>query len=802
MFNGLTNPISMRFAPDGRVFVAEKSGLIKVFDSLTDTTPTVFADLRDRGRRLLGPRPARHGARPELPGQPYVYALYALRRRSDGGTVAALERRLSDAARPDHRRLRRSAAGSSRLTARRQRRRPAREDPDRRTGASSSRATRSATCAFGADGALYVTGGDGASFNNADYGQYGGTTGVTGPRTRAATRRPAPAATQTPPTARGGALRTQSLRRPAGEPGPPQRHDPARRPGDRRRACRTTRWLRSTDANARRIVAYGFRNPFRFTIRPGTNELWIGDVGWTRLGGDRPHRRPDWPPRSPNFGWPCYEGQRPAVRATRRPDLDLVRQPVRRRRPGCRRRTSPTATARRSCPARPARPAARRSPGWRSTRAAPTRPPTTARCSSPTTRATASGSMRAGAQRPARPDPGPRRSSPSAANPVDLETGPNGDLFYVDFEGGTIHRVTYASGNQAPDGRDQAHARLRPVAADWSASTGRARPTRKVDALTYAWDLDDDGHVRRLDGLQADRDVPRPGHAHRPAAGDRRRRSRPAPTTVRSLVDDALPTPVIDTPAAGVDLEGRRHDRVQRPRDRRPGRRPCPPAACRGRSSSSTARPTATPTRSRPSTGVAGGSFAAPDHEYPSYLELTLTATDASSRARRARRVRLDPRTVDLTFQSDAERPRRWSSGTHSEAATPFTRTVIVGSDQRASTRAHARRRSSGTTYASRSWSDGGAAAHTIVAPATATTYTANYVSPPGGTTTLPVGPRLHGRPPTAGARSRRTGATASRPAGDGQPLTLNGAVYPKGLGVHAASDIRYTMSNCTTFTA
>src|SRR5499427_6061851 len=34
-----------------------------------------------------------------------------------------------------------------------------------------------------------------------------------------------------------------------------------------------------SDANARRIVAYGLRNPFRFTQRPGTGELWIGDVG-------------------------------------------------------------------------------------------------------------------------------------------------------------------------------------------------------------------------------------------------------------------------------------------------------------------------------------------------------------------------------------------------------------------------------------------------------------------------------------------------------------------------------------------
>jgi hypothetical protein len=59
VFSGLTNPTAFRFSPDGRIFVAEKRGVIKVFDSLTDTTPTTFADLNvnvynfwDRG--LLG----------------------------------------------------------------------------------------------------------------------------------------------------------------------------------------------------------------------------------------------------------------------------------------------------------------------------------------------------------------------------------------------------------------------------------------------------------------------------------------------------------------------------------------------------------------------------------------------------------------------------------------------------------------------------------------------------------------------------------------------------------------------------
>src|SRR5262245_56118833 len=48
VFSGLTHPTAVRFAPDGRVFVAEKSGLIKVFNGFGDTTPDIFADLRTK----------------------------------------------------------------------------------------------------------------------------------------------------------------------------------------------------------------------------------------------------------------------------------------------------------------------------------------------------------------------------------------------------------------------------------------------------------------------------------------------------------------------------------------------------------------------------------------------------------------------------------------------------------------------------------------------------------------------------------------------------------------------------------
>ncbi|MEO8273812.1 MAG: PQQ-dependent sugar dehydrogenase, partial [Chloroflexota bacterium] len=60
------------------------------------------------------------------------------------------------------------------------------------------------------------------------------------------------------------------------------------------------------DPNARRILAYGLRNPFRMTFRPGTNELWLSDVGWWEWEEiNRISNVTDGTPH--NFGWPCYE---------------------------------------------------------------------------------------------------------------------------------------------------------------------------------------------------------------------------------------------------------------------------------------------------------------------------------------------------------------------------------------------------------------------------------------------------------------------------------------------------------------
>ncbi len=153
---------------------------------------------------------------------------------------------------------------------------------------------------FGADGALYVSGGDGASFNFVDYGQDGNPVNPCGDPPGGV------GATLTAPTAEGGALRSQDLRT-SGDPvtldGAILRVDPATGA-----ALPDNPLVGNADPNARRIIAHGLRNPFRITVRPGTNEIWTGDVGWT-----------DWEEinriTSPtdsvveNFGWPCYEGQ-------------------------------------------------------------------------------------------------------------------------------------------------------------------------------------------------------------------------------------------------------------------------------------------------------------------------------------------------------------------------------------------------------------------------------------------------------------------------------------------------------------
>src|ERR1041384_8247603 len=88
VFTGLLQPTAVRFAPDGRVFVAEKTGVIKVFANLTATTPTVFADLSANvysggESGLLGMT-----LDPNFPTMPYVYVFYTYNGAIGGSPTA------------------------------------------------------------------------------------------------------------------------------------------------------------------------------------------------------------------------------------------------------------------------------------------------------------------------------------------------------------------------------------------------------------------------------------------------------------------------------------------------------------------------------------------------------------------------------------------------------------------------------------------------------------------------------------------------------------------------------------------
>jgi hypothetical protein len=120
--------------------------------------------------------------------------------------------------------------------------------------------------------------------------------------------------------------------------------------------------------------------------------------------------------------------------------------------------------------------------------------------------------------------------------------------------------------------------------------------------------------------------------------------------------------------------------------------------------------------------GVSSGSFTAPDHEYPSYLELKLTATDSGGLTD-TKTLRLDPRTVILTFQTNPGGLSLVVDSAGSKA--PITRTVIVGSKHTIS--APSPQSKGSKTYTFTSWSDGGVRTHEIIAPSAASTYTARY---------------------------------------------------------------------------
>jgi glucose/arabinose dehydrogenase len=712
VFSGLTRPTAVEFSPDGRVFVAEKRGVIKVFDNLADRTATVFADLRtntynmsDRG--MLG-----LALPPDFPTNPSVYVLYTYDALPGGSAPHWGSPNTDNDPCPTPPgptddgcvatgRLSRLTANGNTWTGT--------EDVLITDWCQQYPSHSIGTMEFGPDGALYVSGGDGASYNWADYGQDGSPVNPCGDPPGGA------GAALSPPTAEGGSLRSQDLRTtddPTGLSGSIIRIDP-----ETGAAMPDNPMSSSPDPNTRRIVAYGMRNPFRFTIRPGTDELWIADVGegtWEEvdrsIGNDG---------EVDNFGWPCMEGP---VHSDRFDNLDLnlceslyvsggTTAPVFSYRHGqkvvnerCPFDNGSSITGVALSPAVGAYPDdydgalffadASRGCIW---------------------------VMRAGAA--GQPDPARVASfHQSAKSPVELEIGPGGELWYVDLFGGAIHRIGYSSTNSPP----QAAFTATPTAGDPPLTVNfdaqGSTDTDPGDVLTYAWDLDGDGDLDDATAPTATMTYQTAGsRTVRLEVTDKAGAIDSAQTIIR--VGTAPPVPSITTPADGtafavgetVAFEGSATVA---------GVGALPPSAMSW--SADMLHCTDTGCHRHPDLfaldGATSGSLVMPDHEYPAYVELYLTATWQGESVTTSQRI--DYRTAAVTLASDAP-GGSVTLGDRSGLA-PLTRDLPQGSRVTISAPDEVSNGSGVFTF--ESWSDGGARSHDIVVPASGTTLTAHYV--------------------------------------------------------------------------
>ena len=704
-FSGLDQPMAMELASDGRVFVAEKSGRVKVFDSLTDTTPTLFADLRtkvhdywDRGMEGMV-------LDPNFPAQPYVYVYY-VHDAAIGGTAP----RWGDTC-PDppggtgdgcvvSGRVSRLTASGNVMTGSEQ---VLVEDwcmqyPSHAGGAMD----------FGADGYLYVTGGDGAAWHFNDYGQDGNPVNPCGDPPGG------PGTALTPPTAEGGRLRSQDMRTtgdPAGLNGALIRIDPSTGLG-----VSGNPFFSSSDAKARRIVAYGFRNPFRMAIRPGTNEAWIGDVGNARWEEIDRHVNPS---VAGNYGWPCYEG------AGRFGSFDSLNLNI------CENLYAQSGAVTAPYYAydhNAAIVSGENCPNSGNAIAGLAFYPT----AGGTFPAAYAGALffadnsrnciwalRAGTN--GLPDPAQRVAfAQGASYPVDLEVGPDGSLYYVDIGTGAIRRIrSTTAANQAPSAVAQATPTYGSLPLHVEFDATASTDPNAGDTLTYAWDFDGNGTT--------DSTAARPAHDYATAGNfDATLTVRDAggltdTDTIVIRAGNTPPVAVIDAPDAAlrwkvgdpIAFAGHATDAEQGT------------LAGTSLSWSLVMRHCTAPTschshQIQDYPAVASGSFNAPDHEYPSNLELTLTATDAGGLSD-SETIRIDPRTVQLTL---ASQPAGAALTFNSESGTaPLTHEVIARS--RNSIGATTPQTIAGQGHVFESWSDGGAASHDVTAPDADATLTA-----------------------------------------------------------------------------
>lgn len=275
--HGLELPTSFDFAPDGRIFVTEKQGRVRIIQN-GQLLPTPFIDISDR-INTFGDRGLMSVAvHPRFPAVPWVWLAYSYEPPEaadfprNGARVSRVVRVQaspgnSNVALPDSEVI---VVGSNSTFAHIGN--PGQMDAPPYTCYDANNAPiqdclpnegnshNVGTLRFGPDGALYVGSGDGINYGF-------------------------------------GSLRAQDINVLAGKI---LRVDPMTGRGYPNNPF----YDGNPESNASKIFALGMRNPWRFNFHPTTRVLYAADVGnnrWEEINRV---------PAGANLGWPCFEGPR------------------------------------------------------------------------------------------------------------------------------------------------------------------------------------------------------------------------------------------------------------------------------------------------------------------------------------------------------------------------------------------------------------------------------------------------------------------------------------------------------------
>jgi glucose/arabinose dehydrogenase/fibronectin type 3 domain-containing protein len=253
--------VGIAFAPDGRLFVWQKNGVVRVIKN-GQLLPTPFIDLSakvntfdDRGFWGLA-------FDPQFDSNGRVYMSYTFENAGNPNSSSARTSRITrvtadpanpDTALPGSEQVVLGSVGTPPCSAQ-----PAGADCISADGGSHTLGSLH----FAGDGTLFVGIGDGAEAGPSD---------------------PNPLRAQDLNSPNGKILRIR-----------PDGSAPSDNP-----------FYDGTNSWRSRVWQFGVRNPFGFSQHPDTDELYLGDVGWNTW------EEVDHGPPGANFGWPCFEGTGP-----------------------------------------------------------------------------------------------------------------------------------------------------------------------------------------------------------------------------------------------------------------------------------------------------------------------------------------------------------------------------------------------------------------------------------------------------------------------------------------------------------